>query len=127
MPVEYLRLTKFRGAYYLFSGLDKEYPQSITQVAVADCSACQHPYIAIQPLEYASSLLDALREDMRNISAIAGYPNHELSIYVCGQGMVFCANCGEEIQLPIPELLDADRTSFGRYALWMTTHHRQIR
>ncbi len=127
MTVEYLRLTKFRGAYYLFSGLEKEYPQSITQVAVADCSACQHPYLVVQPLDYVSSLLDALREDMKNIAAIAGHPNQELSIYVCGQGSVFCANCGKEIQLPIPELLDADRTSFGRYALWMTTNHRRIR
>jgi len=127
MPVEYLRLTKFRGAYYLFSGLEKEYPQSITQVAVANCTACQHPYLVIQPLDYVSSLLEALRNDMSNVSVIAGFPNQELSIYVCDQSTAFCSSCGKEIQLPIPELLDADRTSFGRYALWMTSNHRRIR
>ena len=55
MPVEYLRLTKFRGAYYLFSGLEKDFPQSITQVAVSSCSACQHPYLVVPLLEYVNT------------------------------------------------------------------------
>jgi hypothetical protein len=127
MPVEYLRITKFRGAYFLFSGLDRDFPQSISQFAVDCCQACRRPYIVIQPIEYIEGLLESLHEDMLNLATLTEHPNQDLSIYVSDQERVFCANCGGEIHLPVSELLDADRTSFGRYALWMTTNHRRIR
>jgi hypothetical protein len=127
MSVEYLRITSFRGAYYIFSGLERDFPQSIMQAAVGACPACQRPYVVIQPIDFVDRLLDALHEDLDSLAATVGHPNEELSIYVCDQQTVYCANCAGELHLPIPELLDADRTSFGRYALWMTLNHRKIR
>jgi hypothetical protein len=127
MSVEYLRFTSFRGAYFLFCGQKSDFPQSIMQMAVGVCPACQRPYVVIQPIEYVESLLDALHEDLDSLGKLIGHPNEELSIYVCDQQTVYCGSCAGEIHLPAPELLDADRTSFGRYALWMTTNHRKIR
>jgi hypothetical protein len=127
MSVEYLRIAKFRGDYFLFSGQEKDTPQTITQFAVDACSACQRAFIVIQPIEDVDSLLQSLYAEMNTLATITGHPDEDLSIYVCDQATVFCANCGQEIHLPCSELLDADRTSFGRYALWMTTNHRRIR
>ena len=127
MPVEYLRISKFRGAYYLLAGMEKNQPESISQIHVGSCAGCSKTYIVIQPVPFTETLLQALHADLPEIARAIEHPGEEPSIYVCDQEMVFCSGCGNPLTLPAPELLDADRTSFGRYALWMNKNHKKIR
>jgi hypothetical protein len=127
MHVEYLRISKFRGTYYLLAGLDKNNPEFISQIHAGACADCNQSYIVIQPVPFTESLLEALHDELPEISRVVERPGEEPSIYVCDQETVFCSGCGKPISLPAAELLDADRTSFGRYAIWMNKNHKKIR
>jgi hypothetical protein len=127
MPVEYLRISKFRGSYYLLAGMEKSYPESISQIHIGNCPECSQSFIVIQPVSFTETLLQALHADLPEIARVIEHPGEEPSIYVCDQETVFCSGCGKPLSLPVAEILDADRTSFGRYALWMNKNHKKIR
>lgn len=116
MVITHLSLNKFAGHFYLFSKLTGR-PPEISLAAVDVCPHCGHPYIAIQPVGYIASLLDALKANLHRFKHVADWGDRDPGVYVCDQREAFCSGCGEEIRLPIAEILDADRTAYGRYAM----------
>jgi hypothetical protein len=118
MLITHLSLNKFAGYYYLFSKLRGRSPE-ISLAAIDMCPHCGHPYIAIQPVGYINSLLEALQANIHRFKHVIDCGNLDPGVYVCDQRQAFCSGCGEEIHLPIAEVLDADRTTYGRYAMEM--------
>ncbi len=122
MLITHLSLNKFSGHYYLFSKLRGQ-PPEISLAAIDTCPLCGHPYIAIQPVPYLASLLEALEVNICRFMHVFDCGGSDPGIYVCDQREVFCSGCGAEIRLPIAEMLDADRTPYGRYV--MALHREQ--
>lgn len=67
------------------------------------CGQCGHVYFLIQSGEAAEALRASIEGDLRDFDVI-----------VLGGDSATCSNCGAVINLPAEELLDIDRSGFGR-------------
>ncbi|MDD5370750.1 MAG: hypothetical protein PHQ40_16840 [Anaerolineaceae bacterium] len=113
-----IKVTRFADRYYLFSHWDTDLPIAVSLMQVGTCPTCGQAFVTVQPCEDGPYLLKALTGARRMIADYIGRSGEELSILVCQGDCARCGGCGRQIVLPAAELLDADRTPFGRYAMW---------
>jgi hypothetical protein len=113
-----IKVTRFADRYYLFSHWDDDRPIAVSLMQVGSCPACGQAFVAVQPCEDGPYLLKALTDARKEVAGHVGHRDEDLSVFVCEGDHAACGGCGHQIALPVPELLDADRTPFGRYVMW---------